>query len=69
MQDLSGDDLAKLIAYELSYMTLAERAECLQNLERRAKAEGNFRALRAIAIYRRSFLTRYRLHPEHPNGE
>ena len=57
MQDLSPDDLVGLIADELSYMTLAERAECLQNLERRAKAEGNFRALRAIALYRRSFFT------------
>ena len=50
----SGSDLAALIAKELDYLSLEERAECLQGLERQAKIEGNFNALRAINIYRSS---------------
>lgn len=50
----SANDLAALIAEELDYLTLEERAECLQGLERQAKIEANFNALRAINIYRSS---------------
>jgi hypothetical protein len=56
MGNLSGIELAEIIAHELSYMTFEERAECLGNLERRAKAQGNFNALRAIDIYKRTLL-------------
>ena len=54
MLSANGSELAELIAEELSWLTLPEREECLRGLEQQAMRERNFRALRAIRIYKES---------------